>query len=125
MRNPAILSTTLLAAVLFGATQAAASATVTLGGERYTIDSVTCNGGPGAFSVQAQATTGQQLLQLGAFDGEVKSVGFRVGDTMAQVSDKTGTFDGTTFRFEGEAQVYTANSFNRKKMTVTATCNGG
>jgi len=122
MKKTGILLTAMLSAALFGATQAAATATVTLGGERYTIDSVTCSGGPGSFAVQAQATTGQQLLQLGAFNGEVKSVGFRVGDTMAQVADQTGTFDGKTFRFEGEAQVYTANSLNRKTLSVVASC---
>jgi len=119
MKKLAILSTL---AVLAGASHASASATVTLGGETFTIDTVTCSGGPGSFSVQAQATTGAQLLQLGAFDGDVKSVGFRVDDTMAQVADQTGTFDGKTFRFNGEAQVYTANSFNRKKLSVTANC---
>lgn len=123
MTHRNLFSTIAAAAVLFGATQAAATATVTLGGENYTMDTVTCSGGPGSFSVQAQATTGAQLLQLGAFDGDVKSVGFRVGDTMAQVADETGTFDGKTFTFVGEAQVYTANSFNRKTLKVSATCN--
>ena len=119
MKKLAILSIT---AMLAGASHAAASATVKLGSETYKIDSVTCSGGPSGFSVQAKATTGTQLLQLGAFNGEVKSVGFRVGDTMAQVADQTGTFDGKTFRFEGEAQVYTTNSFNRKILSVTANC---
>ena len=122
MKMRTILSHAVLATVAFGTTHAFASATVTLGSDRYTIDSVVCSGGPGAFSVQAQATTGQQLLQMGAFDGDVKSVGFRVGDTMAQVVDQTGTFDGKTFRFDGEAQVYTANSFNRKKLSIVASC---
>ncbi len=119
MNKLALLS---LTAMLAGAAHANASATVKLGSDTFEIDSVTCSGGPGAFSIQAQATTGAQLLQLGAFDGEVKSVGFRVGDTMAQVSEQTGTFDGKTFRFEGEAAVYTANSFNRKIMSVTVNC---
>ena len=123
MTHRTLLLSIAAASVLFGATQASATATVTLGSESYTIDTVTCSGGPGSFSVQAQATTGAQLLQLGAFSGEVKSVGFRVGDTMAQVADETGTFDGKTFTFTGEAQVYTTNSLNRKTLKVTATCN--
>jgi hypothetical protein len=119
MKKLALISlTTLLASV----SHASASATVTLGNETFEIDTVTCSGGPGAFSVQAQATTGAQLLQLGAFDGDVKTIGFRVGDTMAQVADQTGTFDGKTFVFDGEAQVYTANSFNRKALKIRASC---
>jgi len=119
MNKLGILSITVF---LAGASHAAASATVTLGSESYTLDEVTCSGGPGSFSVQAKATTGGSLLQLGAFDGEVKSVGFRVNDTLAQVADQTGTFDGKTFKFNGEAQVFTTNSLNRRKLSVTATC---
>lgn len=111
-----------LTALLASASFANASATVTLGSETFKIDTVTCSGGPGSFSVQAQATTGAQLLQLGAFDGDVKTIGFRVGDMMAQVADQTGTFDGQTFVFDGEAQVYTANSFNRKSLKIRAVC---
>lgn len=114
----------LAATVLSTAALAAdGTATVTLGSETYTLKVIACSGGPGAFSLQAKADSDTTVIQLGAFDGEVKSVGFRVGDTMAQVSDQTGTFDGTTFEFEGEAQVFKANSINRQILRVTASCN--
>lgn len=104
------------------AAQAAGSATVTLGSEKFELNSVVCSGGPGAFSVQGKLTSGAQLMQLGAFKGEVSTVGFRVGDTMAQVADQTGTFDGKTFRFEGEAQVFTTNAINRQRLSILANC---
>jgi len=119
MKKLGILSSVML---LAGVLPAFASATVTLGSETYTLDKVTCSGGPGSFSVQAQVTTGGRLLQLGAFDGAVKSIGFRVNDTLAQVSDQTGTFDGKTFEFNGEAQVFTTNSLNRRKLSISVTC---
>ena len=101
----------------------AGSATVTLGSEKFSLNQVECEGGPDSFSVQASVNQGAELLQLGAFKGEVQSVGFRAGDTMAQVADNTGTFDGSTFKFEGEAQVYTLDSINRRTLSVTVTCN--
>lgn len=119
MKKLVILS---IVTLLGGASHASATATVTLGDETYKMDSVTCSGGPGSFSVQAQASGGTRLLQLGAFDGDVKSVGFRVDDTLAQVADQTGTFDGKTFKFTGEAQVFTENSLNRRTLSVSATC---
>ncbi len=100
----------------------AGSAKVTLGSESYSLNEVTCEGGPDSFSVQASVNQGAELLQLGAFKGEVQTVGFRVGDTLAQVADRTGSFDGSTFKFEGEAQVYTLNSINRRILNITVTC---
>lgn len=109
--------------VLVATTAQAGSAKVTLGSQQYALNDVTCEGGPESFSVKASVNAGAELLQLGAFKGEVNSVGFRAGDTMAQVSDQTGTFDGSTFRFQGEAQVYTMNSINRQTLDVSVTCN--
>ncbi len=119
MKRLALLSAIMVFATPF---HAYAAATVTLGGESYTLDTVTCSGSSGSFSIQARSTSATRLLQLGAFNGEVKSVGFRVDDTLAQVADRTGSYDGKTFTFKGEAQVYTANSFNRQILTVSASC---
>lgn len=108
----------------FGAPTAALAGTakVTLGSESYSLNDVQCEGGPESFRVQASVDHGSELLQLGAFKGEAETVGFRVGDTMAQVVDKTGTFDGSTFKFQGEAQVYTLDSINRRILDITVTC---
>lgn len=110
------------AAASIASSATAGSATVSLGSEEFTLNEVTCEGGPESFRVQASVNSGPKLLQLGAFKGEVQSVGFRAGDMMAQVADQTGAFDGSTFRFEGEAQVYTLNAINRKKLSIVATC---
>lgn len=111
------------AVMMIASTAQAGTATVTLGSQSYSLNDVTCEGGPDSFRVQASVNKGAELLQLGAFKGEVSSVGFRVGDTMAQVADQTGTYDGSTFRFQGEAQVYTLNSINRQKLNISVTCN--
>jgi len=111
-----------LSGVAFSGVALAGSAKVTLGSESYSLNEVKCEGGPASFGVQASVTQGGELLQLAAFKGEVETVGFRVGDKLAQVADRTGTFDGSTFRFEGEAQVYTLDSINRSTLNVTVTC---
>lgn len=115
---------TLAAAFLAGPTGVAwaGTATITLGSEKYSLNDVKCEGGPDSFSVKASVNQGAELLQLGAYKGEVQTVGFRAGDTMAQVADRTGTFDGATFKFEGEAQVYTLDSINRRILNINVTC---
>ena len=118
---PALTLAAMSAATLSGAAWAG-TATITLGSERYSLNEVKCEGGPDSFSVQASVSQGAELLQLGAYKGEVQTVGFRVGDTMAQVADRTGTFDGATFKFEGEAQVYTLDSINRRILNIDVTC---
>ena len=101
----------------------AGTAQVTLGSESFSMNEVKCEGSPESFSVQASVNHGSELLQLGAFKGEAQTVGFRAGDMMAQVVDQTGTYDGSTFKFEGEAQVYTLNSINRRVLSITVNCN--
>jgi len=112
-------------AVVTGLTSGAAlagSAQVKLGSETFSLNEVTCEGSPESFSVQASVNQGAQLLQLGAFKGEVQTVGFRAGDMLAQVADSTGTYDGSTFKFQGEAQVYTLDSINRRFLDITVSC---
>lgn len=112
-------------AAMPGLAHAAGTATVRFEGREYTLQVISCEGGPDSFGIQARADSDTTVIQLGAFKGSVDSVGFRVGDTMAQVADQTGSFDGTTFRFDGEAQVYSTDAINRKKLSVTATCANG
>jgi len=111
-----------LTAIAVSSAALAGTATVKLGSESFSLNEVKCEGGPESFSVQASVNQGAELLQLAAFKGEVETVGFRVGDKLAQVADQTGTYDGSTFRFEGEAQVYTLDSINRSILNVTVTC---
>jgi len=111
-----------LTAIAISSAALAGTATVKLGSESFSLNEVSCEGGPESFSVQASVNQGAELLQLAAFKGEVETVGFRVGDKLAQVADQTGTYDGSTFRFQGEAQVYTLDSINRSILNVTVTC---
>ena len=108
-----------------GLAHAAGSATVTLGGQQYSISDVTCASGAGWFKLQGKGSSGAGLMELAAVSGEVNSVGFRVGDTMAQVADQTGTLSNGTFNFEGDAQVFTLNSINRQVLRVTINCANG
>ena len=103
-----------------GAAHAAGTAKVTLGPDAWTLPVIACAGGPDGFSLKAKAPEG--LVELAASGGTVGTVGFRAGDMLAQVADAGGAFDGRTYRFDGEAQVFTTNAIQRRKMTVTATC---
>ncbi len=120
-RSAAVTATVLLTA----SAAHAGSATVTLGGQQYGFSDVTCDSGEGWFKLQGKGSGGAGPMELAAVGGEVNSVGFRAGDTLAQVVDQTGSFNGSAFSFEGEAQVYTLNSINRQTMRVTISCTNG
>lgn len=125
IRQTALSITAVLAGMVSLASYAQAAggtATVTLDGEDYALEILECTGNAKNFTLKAKAPDGGGPITLAAAKGEVQTLVFRHFDTLAQVADKTGTFDGETFEFEGDVQVFTTDKIDGKPLRVTATC---